>query len=290
MIASQQNVTMLASGELDHPECLCFAPDGGFYVGGEAGQIYHISQDGTIVAQVANTGGFVLGVTRDGNGAIHVCDSTRPGVFCVDPKTGEVRPRSSGSVPGYDTLVPNFAVFDASGNLYVSHSGDYWSENGDGRIFVIRPNDDIELFHSGPFGFANGLALSPDGEWLYVAQSTRANIVRIPTGHANGTIEEVYRLPEHSVPDGIITLADGSLIICCYRPDIVYHGLLGGEVVPLIVDHTSELLNRPTNGLLDDTGCLYIANLGGWHLSQIQTNLRPAPLHFPVLPVKESAV
>ncbi|MFM8485773.1 MAG: hypothetical protein ACKOCH_05525, partial [Bacteroidota bacterium] len=50
-----------ASG-LDHPECVAVHPDGSVWAGGEAGQIYRISPDGRVVEEVANTGGFVLGL------------------------------------------------------------------------------------------------------------------------------------------------------------------------------------------------------------------------------------
>ena len=54
---------------LDHPECLAVHPDGSIWAGGEAGQIYRVSADGKRIDEVANTGGFILGVaiSRDGS-------------------------------------------------------------------------------------------------------------------------------------------------------------------------------------------------------------------------------
>jgi len=52
---SIKKASVFAEG-LDHPECLAFHPDGDFYAGGEAGQIYRISGDGRRVEEIANIG------------------------------------------------------------------------------------------------------------------------------------------------------------------------------------------------------------------------------------------
>ncbi len=276
--ASPETVTIHGSG-LDHPEGVCIGPDGTLYAGGEAGQLYKIAPDGT-QSQYACTDGFLLGIALDGGGAIHACDTVPPAVVCITPD-GAARVRSRGTADR-PFVYPNFPVFDAAGNLFVSDSGDYWSDLGTGAVFVIRPDDTTELFHAGPFRFANGLALDPAGEWLYVVQSRAANVVRIPLAAPNGPIEITHTLPEFSVPDGLAFAADGRLVISCYRPDIVYLGHPDGTVEVLIEDRTAEFLSRPANAALHG-GRLYLSNLGGWHLSSIATDLPPAPLHRPLL-------
>ncbi|MBI4028389.1 MAG: hypothetical protein HY360_25615 [Verrucomicrobia bacterium] len=52
MIATPQNVSIIGKG-LDHPECVCIAPDGTVYAGGEAGKLY-----------LANLGGSHVSVVR----------------------------------------------------------------------------------------------------------------------------------------------------------------------------------------------------------------------------------
>ncbi len=47
---------------LDHPEAVAVHPDGSVWAGGEAGQIYRLAPDGSVAEEVANTGGFVLGI------------------------------------------------------------------------------------------------------------------------------------------------------------------------------------------------------------------------------------
>ena len=56
------------SSGLDHPEGLCWAPDGFVYAGGESGQIYRIDVDKREFKQIASiTGRFVGGLAADAN-------------------------------------------------------------------------------------------------------------------------------------------------------------------------------------------------------------------------------
>ena len=49
---------------LDHPECVAFDRDGTMYAGGEAGQIYRIDASTSEFQCIAQTGGFILGITH----------------------------------------------------------------------------------------------------------------------------------------------------------------------------------------------------------------------------------
>jgi gluconolactonase len=62
----------IATG-LDHPEGVAWGPDGRLYAGGEAGQVYTIGDDGS-VEEIASTGGFMYGITVDGDGVVFGCD------------------------------------------------------------------------------------------------------------------------------------------------------------------------------------------------------------------------
>ena len=69
------------------------------YAGGEAGQVYAISLEGT-VEEVASTGGFLYRVTTDGDGAVYACDFGRGAsgeTRC--PNTGRHEPSMSTSSP-----------------------------------------------------------------------------------------------------------------------------------------------------------------------------------------------
>lgn len=277
MVVTPENVTCL--GDLDHPESVCVGPEGELYAGGELGQLYRLWPDGR-QEELAQAGGNTLGLALDGAGRLHVCNPGLHALLCVSPD-GSVRTRTTG-VPERPLQTPNFCVFDAQGNLYISDTGDYWSPTGTGAIWVVRPDDTAEVFHAGPFRAANGLAIDPRSEWLSVAQSSAWNIVRIPLGAPHGQVQVTHTLPEHTVPDGLAFTADGRLLIACYRPDVVYVGHPDGRLEVLVEDLTGELLDRPT-GIALGNGKLYLANLGRRHLSVLDTDLQPRPLYRPEL-------
>ncbi|MFM8373947.1 MAG: SMP-30/gluconolactonase/LRE family protein, partial [Bacteroidota bacterium] len=157
-----------ASG-LDHPECVAVHPDGSVWAGGEAGQIYRISPDGRVVEEVANTGGFVLGLAfSPGAKWLAVCDLGKKCVWKLDLATRQLSMFADGA-GNHRFNIPNYAVFDGDGNLYVSESGAFREVNG--KILKFTPDGTGTVWHEGPFNFANGMALAPGGTHIYVAVS-----------------------------------------------------------------------------------------------------------------------
>ena len=94
-----------------------------------------------------------------------------------------------------------------------------------------------QVWHQGPFNFANGLALSPREEALYVVCSFDASIERIevaPNGRA-GNRTLFARLPR-TVPDGLAFDAAGNLYVSCYAPNHLYRVMPDGKVELLMDD------------------------------------------------------
>ena len=276
MDASPDNVTTLG-GKLDHPESVFVNPDGTVFAGGEAGQVYRIDPSGE-QHLVGSTGGNLLGLVVDGDGVVHCCDCEQAAVFAVAPD-GSVRVRSRGTADR-PMRFPNHPVFDAEGNLYVSDSGSYWQP--DGCIYRVRPDDSTELFHAGPLHYPNGIAIDPTQRWLYIGQSPAWNVVRIPLTEPDGPVELAFTLPDYTIPDGMWFAADGRLFVGCYRPDQVVACHPDGRVEVVIRDRTAELILAPTN-VFPHAGKLYIANLGGYHISVVETDAQRGVVHQPSL-------
>jgi gluconolactonase len=78
---------MLTDPQLDHPEGVAVHRDGSVWCGGERGQIYRISADGSSMAQVASTGGYCLGMAFDKEDNLYVCDLKHQAVIRVDTKS-----------------------------------------------------------------------------------------------------------------------------------------------------------------------------------------------------------
>jgi gluconolactonase len=179
-------------------------------------------------------------------------------------------------------MVPNFPTFDAHGNLYVSDSGSW--ERGGGCIYRVAPGGRTEVWTEEPGLFTNGLALSPDNRVLYVVESIRPGIVRVPINDDGtaGKMEVVIDLPL-TVPDGLAFDAAGGLYIACYRPDRVYRLSASGELDVLAEDWQGTVLSAPTNVAFGgpDLRQLLIASLGRWHIGRVQLEEHGQPLHYP---------
>src|SRR5437867_4142917 len=140
---------------LDHPECVAFDRQGFLWAGGEAGQVYRIDPAGN-VETVANLGGFCAGLAFSPADELFVCNVPlglvqvqRSGAWSVFADTAQ----------GEKVVCANYAVFRNDGDLYLTDSG-HW-KRGNGRLLRVRPDKSADVIH-GPFGYANGLALTED--------------------------------------------------------------------------------------------------------------------------------
>jgi gluconolactonase len=277
-LLSLDSFEMWAEG-LDHPEGVACGPDGTTWAGGEAGQIYRIS-DGGKPTQVASTGGFLLGVCLDGNGNIYACDAGKHAVFRATA-SGQVSIYSSGTAQR-QMFNPNYPVFDAAGNLYVSDSG-HWKQD-DGCIMLIRPGGATEVWTTATAKFPNGMAMAPDSKSLYVVLSLLPGVVQVPI-NPDGTAGDpktVVTLPD-TVPDGLAFDVAGNLYISCYTPDIIYRRTPSGELSVLAQDPQHVMISSATNLAFcgSDRRQLVLASLGRWHLARIPVEIPGHRLHYP---------
>lgn len=275
--------TLLAEG-LDHPEGAAWNPfDGCVYAGGEAGQVYRVSLDGE-VDEVGDTGGEILGVTVDGAGRVYVCDCGRCQVVRVDPRDGSVEVYSVGA-PGQAMLEPNYAAFDAIGNLYVTDSGETKEDNG--CVLRVAPGGETVVWSRDLPRYPNGCCLSADGRALLVAESYLPGVSRIPilADGSAGRPEVLVELPG-TVPDGIALDSSGSLYIACYRPDRIYRVSPTGAAEVLADDPQGIDLNAPTNMAFagSDLRQMVVANVGEVHLLIGEVGAAGLPLNYPEVP------
>ncbi len=274
-------LTVLSPG-LDHPEGVAWGPDGKVYAGGEAGQIYRLDLADNSCEMVANTGGFVLGLAHDAAGSVYVCDQGRKQIVKATP-AGEVSTYCDGNAD-QKMRVPNYPVFDAEGNLYVSDSGDWGA--GNGFIWRIRPGGKAEIWDRQASGFTNGMCLGADGRSLYIVESTPPLISKIPfnSDGSAGTRSVVVELPR-TVPDGVALDAQGNLYISCYNPNIIFRYGTDGKLVTLYDDWEQLMLVAPTNIAFGgaDLKTLIIANLCGWNLVMAPVEVAGLPVQYPRL-------
>jgi gluconolactonase len=265
---------------LDHPECVAWDPRGFIFAGGEAGQLYRIDVSNGSHEIIADTRGWILGIALDEDGNAYLCDPTNHCVYKA--MTNGYLVKLSDGTSKLKMSTPNFAVFDAQGNLYVSDSG-YW-ESVCGRIYRISSAGETQLWSEAAPHFTNGLAIDPKGSYLYVAESTLPGITRIPIledGSA-GEPELVVDMPT-TVPDGLAFDAAGTLYIGCYRPDRIYtYDSIQGLKI-FADDYQGTAIGAPTNIAFGgkDLRTLFIASLARWHIGAIDVNVSGQPLHRP---------
>jgi gluconolactonase len=265
---------------LDHPECVALGPDGYLYAGGEAGQLYRIDCQKQSFEQFATSGGWILGIALDREGNVYACDPKRSELLRIS-QAGDVIRISDGTLER-PMKIPNYPVFDAYGNLFVSDSGS-WPDGG-GCVYRIDSKGKTTLWSKAAPQFTNGLAISPDARWLYVVESTLPGITRIEIldSGAPGEVELVILLPG-TVPDGIAFDVAGNLYIGCYRPDRVYLLNVTGDLHIFADDYQGTLVAAPTNVAFGGPTLqtLYIASLARWHIGAAEVAIQGQPLNYP---------
>ncbi len=243
---------------LDHPEGLAFDPQGDLWAGGEAGQIYRVPPDGR-PRLVASMEGFCGGLAFSPQGDLFVCNA----------KLGVVHVRPDGRwevfadhVEGSPIQAANFPLFDRQGRLYVTDSGQWGKE--DGFVLLFEPDGRGRRL-AGPFGYANGLALSPRQDTLYLIESDTARVLALElTAQAEATGHRVVAEEVGRVPDGMALDCEGNLHVACYASDEIHVLRKDGTRRLLAHDPLGFRLGCPTNvafGLADPCR-IYVANLG----------------------------
>jgi len=262
---------------------------GAIYAGGSDGVVRKLSPDGR-VSEFARLANRPLGMAFDRRGDLFVCDGGGAGVLCVRPDG-----RASvfaDRVSDVALVATNFPVFDAEGNLYVSNSTDYplnrherfMAELQDpapkGSLVRLRPDARGELVARGLY-FANGLAIDPREEGVYVLQSTKRDCLRIPI-RKDGShgAAEVFVSDFGALPDGNAFDAEGNLIVTLPMDDRLVVADANGRVTTLVEDPHGTKIAMPSNCAFGGPAFdqLYVTSLKGDHLARVNLGRRGHPL------------
>lgn len=282
ILNNDTQVSVLVDG-LDHPEGVAWGLDGFAYAGGEEGQIYRVDVAKGEFTELVRMGGFIGGLALDADSNIYACNAGQHKLFRVTP--GGSTTVYASEAEGEPFRTPNYPVFDAQGNLYVSDSGQMG--NDDGKIYKIAPGGKARVWCTSLKEFPNGMCLSPGGEYLYVVLSfntPRVARVRIqPDGMAGG-IQTVAHLTG-AVPDGLAFDENGNLYISCYRPDRIYRLTSDNKLDIYAEEPTGHLMAAPTNVAFCGANLemLVSTNLGRWHLTRYETGTKGLPIQYPKL-------
>ncbi len=213
------------------PEDVEIGADGQLYTAlNGTGELLRIDPETQAHKVVAKLGGKPLGVERMPNGNLMICNGDL-GPQVYDPSTGEAW--SLGTLIGDKPYtICNNAAITSDGTAYVTESSQKFqlAEHGrdlaehtcTGRLTRFRPGEPAEVLMEG-LAFANGVALSPAQDYVYVAETGRQKVHRVSV--ADGTIEPFVDTPGH--PDNMALGTDGLLWIAI--PSLPNPALAGGE-------------------------------------------------------------
>ena len=258
---------------LHHPEGVAIGQDGAVWCGNAEGDILRIAPDRRAIDCFGSTGGFTLGLAFDGPDRLFACDQRAAAVFLLDIKSGTL-----ARFTGAGIRIPNYPVVDrARGCLYVSDS---FSPDtaGPGVWRYDLTTGKGELWWPEPMAFANGMALSLDGNALFVVETFARRISRIAIGtdgRPAGRTDAAVDLP--GLPDGIAVDDRGALYVSCYEPSRILRVDRAGLVSIYAEDPSAHLLCHPTN-IAFDGATLYAANLGRWHITRLDSDTYGARL------------
>ncbi len=157
------------------------------------------------------------------------------------------------AVDGIALQAPNDLSFGPDGRLYFTDPADYLpNDRKPGRVFVLEPDGTGALLEEVPAAYPNGIVAEPDGSIVWV-ESYERGIYRKRPGQPS---EQIARLAEGHIPDGLKIAADGDLWVTT---------VLGGGVDVLTSDGTwkdfLETGGAPLNCIFHG-GALYITDFG----------------------------
>lgn len=176
------------------------------------GRILRVAPDGGF-SEVVRYDGWPNGLKIHKDGRIFIADHLK-GILVLDPARGKIEPvlarvRREG-LKGVNDL-----VFASNGDLYFTDQGQTGLQDPTGRVYRLDARGEVHcLVDTVPS--PNGIVLSPDEKFLYVAVTRGNQVWRMPI-HPDGTTSKVAAFLNLSGglagPDGLAMDAQGNLAI-----------------------------------------------------------------------------
>jgi sugar lactone lactonase YvrE len=221
------------------PEHIAIGPDGKLYAAMHSGNLIRMEPDGGKQEVFANTGGRVLGFDFDAQGRMIAADAMK-GLLAItaDRRVSLLTDRvNSGDPIGYANSVvvaPGGTIYftDAStrfspaqwGGTYPASVLDIIEQSATGRVLAFDPATGRTRIVARGFSFANGIALSSDGQSLFVNETGRyrlwkidgrASDLNVQSGSARARVL-LDNLPGY--PDNLMRGRDGRIWVGLIKP------------------------------------------------------------------------
>jgi len=320
-IGTDRDATMNLGGRVG-PETLAPTTDGGLVTATACGSVLRFGPDDLLPTVVANTGGRPLGIVERDDGALFVADALR-GLLRIDADGTIVdlvvvgTPLPDGNPLGF----PNSVALDALGRICFTDASsrfaparwgldeavflDLIEHGGSGRLLRLDQRDGaIEILLDG-LHFANGVALAPDGQTLFVCETGLFRVLRVATDgdgrvHASTLVEHLPGFPDNIAAGddgrywiGLVADRSGILDLLSSRPFLrrvvaripsaVRPGPSGaGSAIAVDVDGRIVKRVRDTTGripqitsILERDGEIAVGTLSGDDIPRIRVETKP---------------
>jgi len=207
------------------PEDVLTLANGNILTGLQNGQIVEINADFTSLVIRGKTGGRPLGLDHLPDGRVVICDTVK-GLLAFDLASGAVEILAGANASTALNFCNNPAVA-ADGTIYFSTSTErYLIDDASrdvieaiatGRLMRRLPDGRAEQLLDGLF-FANGVVVSPDQDFVLVAETGKARIQRYwLTGSKQGQAE-IFVDDLAGLPDNLALGSDGLVWVALVTP------------------------------------------------------------------------
>ena len=175
----------------------------------------------------------------------------------------------------------NDIVLDGMGGAYFTDPGqsDYLTK--DGNVYYVNygdPNPQVELYKTG-FAYPNGITISPDANFLWVAEFNTNSIICVPSKAYTDAKDTPYVaavLEGGHGPDGVLTDADGNIYAAHLKAGEV--AVVDPNGWPITTIRLPESADIFTTNLAIHEGYLYVCEFGQGIIWRIPTAAQENPL------------
>ena len=226
----QLELITLPDGE-EGPEDIAILPDGAIYTTTLSGALMRI--DGDTPIKVDDLGGRPLGLQAVPDGALYIADSFRGLMRWTGPGTLETL---VSEIDGAPVIYANQLDVGQDGTVYFSNSSDrfdpetmggtkptsvltIWEQSDTGYVARRNPDGTAEKVADG-FVYTNGVALSPDEDFLLIAETGRARVHKLWLSGPKAGQQEILMENLPGYPDNIAAQGDGTYWMAFASPRV----------------------------------------------------------------------
>jgi sugar lactone lactonase YvrE len=230
---------IIETGSEVGPEHIAIGPDGKLYAAMHSGNLIRMEPDGAKQEVFVNTAGRVLGFDFDAQGRMIAADAMK-GLLAItaDRRVSVLTDRVSSDDPiGYANSVvvaPDGTIYftDAStrfapaqwGGTYPASVLDIMEQSATGRVLAFDPTTGRTRIVARGLSFANGIALSSDGQSLFVNETGRYRVWKIDGRASDLDVQSgspqarvlLDNIPGY--PDNLMRGRDGRIWVGLFKP------------------------------------------------------------------------